>query len=705
LTAKETLHALFHPETVAVIGASASPGKIGHTVMRNMIEAGFRGKLYPVNPRGGVIEGIPALRDVAELPRGLDLAVLAVPREHVVPSMEALAGMGVRSAIVITAGFKEVGKEGYHLEQELKTLCEAHSIAMLGPNCLGMMNPAHGVNASFAAGQPRAGSIAFFSQSGALCVAILDWALGENIGFSKFISLGNKAVVDEADMLGYLDGDAQTKVILGYIENVEHGEAFLRQARAVCRNKPVIMIKSGTTAAGAKAASSHTGAIAGSDQTYTAAFHQSGVIRVADVASLFNLAQAFSTQPLPRGPNLAVVTNSGGPGILTADIADRSRLTVAELSQRTIARLQEFLPSYAAFYNPVDIVGDADAKRYRKTLDVVADDPVVHSLLVLLTPTASVEIEKTAEAVIHTARKCGKPVFACFMGKTRVARARAMLMEAGIPCYSFPEAAVRSIESMYEYYLWKHRPEPVYAEFPRDRDLALRVIREHEERREPEIVEFQAQEVLRAYGLPTPKTVLARSSDEAVAAAEEMGYPVVLKIASPHISHKSDVGGVKVNLCDAAEVVRTFKDITARAQRMRSDAYIAGCLVQEMAPPGVKEVIIGFKRDEQFGPMLMFGLGGIYVEIMKDISFKLAPLSRQNAFEIVREIKSYMLLKGLRGEKPVNFAALEEIILIMSQMALDLPQVWEAEFNPVLINHERAIVADVRMTLHLKDGA
>jgi len=703
LTVKQTLHAFFYPETVAVIGASASPGKIGHTVMTNMIGAGFRGKLFPVNPKGGTIEGMAVVRDIADLPRGLDLAVLAVPRDHVEPSIQALAGIGVKSVIVITAGFKEVGKDGYRLEQELKALCEAHSIAMLGPNCLGMMNPAHGVNASFAAGQPKAGSIAFFSQSGALCVAILDWALGENIGFSKFISLGNKAVIDEADMLGYLGGDAQTKVILGYIENVEHGEAFLRQARAVCRNKPVIMIKAGTTAAGAKAASSHTGAIAGSDQTYTAAFRQSGVIRVADVASLFNLAQAFSTQPLPRGPNLAVVTNSGGPGILTADIADRSRLTVAELSQRTIERLQEFLPSYAAFYNPVDIVGDADAKRYRRTLDVVADDPVVHSILVLLTPTASVEIEKTAEAVIHTARKCGKPVFACFMGKTRVARARAMLMEAGIPCYAFPEPAVRSIESMYEYYLWKNRPEPVYAEFPCDRELALKVVREHEARREPEIVEFQAQEVLRAYGLPTPKTVLARSSEEAVAAAVEIGYPVVLKIASPNISHKSDVGGVKVNLRDAGEVLTNFREITARAMRMRPDAYIAGCLVQEMAPPGVKEVIIGFKRDEQFGPMLMFGLGGIYVEIMKDISFKLAPLSRQNAFEIVREIKSYMLLKGLRGEKPVNFAALEEIILIMSQMALDLPQVWEAEFNPVLINHERAMVADVRMTLHLKE--
>ena len=700
---KDNLHAFFYPETVAVIGASASPGKVGHTIVSNMIEAGYKGKLYPVNPKGGEIEGLSVTTDIADLPRGLDLGVISVPRKFVVPSLEALAEIGTKAAIIITAGFKEVGKEGYHLEQDIIALCEKHDIALLGPNCLGMMNTALGVNASFAAGQPQPGSIAFFSQSGALCVAILDWALGENIGFSKFISLGNKAVLDEADMLEYLNKDEDTRVILGYIENVEHGDAFLKQARKTCLNKPVIMIKSGTTAAGAKAASSHTGAIAGSDQTYTAAFHQSGVIRVGDVATLFNLAQAFSNQPLPKGPNLAVVTNSGGPGILAADAADRSGLTMAGLSQKTIQKLQEFLPSYAAFYNPVDIIGDADAKRYRQTLDVVAEDPMVHSIMVLLTPTATVEIEKTAESVIRTARKCGKPVFACFMGKTRVAGARKMLMEAGIPCYAFPEPAVRSIETMYEYHLWKHRPEPKYAEVEGDKEVALKVIREHERRNEPEIVEFEAQEILKAYGLPTPQTTLARSSDEAVAAADEFGYPVVLKIASPDISHKSDVGGVKVNLKSADDVRSAFQDITTRAQRMRQDAYIAGCLVQEMAPPGVKEVIIGFKRDEQFGPMLMFGLGGIYVEIMKDISFKLAPLSRQDAFEIVREIKSYMLLKGLKGELPVNFTALEEIIMTMSQLALDLPQVWEAEFNPVLVNHERAIVADVRMTLHLKD--
>ncbi|WP_319471807.1 acetate--CoA ligase alpha subunit [uncultured Pseudodesulfovibrio sp.] len=702
MSAKDNLHAFFYPETVAVIGASASPGKVGHTIVRNMLDAGFKGKIFPVNPKASEIEGLAVVNDIADLPRGLDLGVISVPQQFVVPSLEALAEIGTKTAIIITAGFKEVGKDGYHLEQEIRKICEENDISLLGPNCLGMMNTSAGVNASFAAGQPGSGSIAFFSQSGALCVAILDWALGENVGFSKFISLGNKAVLDEADMLRYLNKDDATKVILGYIENVEHGEAFLREARKTSLNKPVIMIKSGTTAAGAKAASSHTGAIAGSDQSYSAAFRQSGVIRVDDVASLFNLAQAFSTQPLPKGPNLAVVTNSGGPGILTADTADRSSLTMAALSSKTIQKLQEFLPSYAAFYNPVDIIGDANAERYRKTLAVVAEDPMVHSILVMLTPTAAVEIEETAEAVIRTAQKCGKPVFACFMGKTRVRKARTMLMKAGIPCYSFPEPAVRSIETMYKYYLWKNRPEQQYAEVQGDREHALKVIREHERRSEPEIVEFEAQEILKAYGLPTPKTVLARSSDEAVAAAEEMGYPVVLKIASPDISHKSDVGGVKVDLRNAGEVMASFKDITARAQRMRRDAYIAGCLVQEMAPPGVKEVIIGFKRDEQFGPMLMFGLGGIYVEIMKDISFKLAPLSRQNAFEIVREIKSYMLLKGLKGELPINFSALEDIILTMSQLALDLPQVWEAEFNPVLVNHERAIVADVRMTLLLK---
>lgn len=697
------LQHFFYPRTVAVIGASGTPGKVGHTLMSNMMGAGYKGHLFPVNPKPGEILGLPVVTDISQLPHELDLAIISLPQKFVVPSLEQLAGIGCRSVIVITAGFKEVGKEGYLLEQRMSEICAAHDIALLGPNCLGMINAGHGVNASFSGGQPGQGSIAFFSQSGALCAAILDWALGENIGFSKFISLGNKAVLDEADMLSYLGRDDETNVILGYIENVNHGEKFLRAAEEVCRIKPVIMIKAGTTAAGAKAASSHTGAIAGSDQAYTAAFRRTGILRVDNVETLFNLAEAFSTQPLPKGPNLAVVTNSGGPGILAADAVEHSTINLAHLTPSTIERLRSFLPPYAALYNPIDIMGDANAQRYRQTLETVADDEMVHAVLTLLTPTASADIKGTAHAICDAAaRRKDKPFFACYMGKERVAPGRDILQAAGIPCYAFPEPAVESIATMYAHAQHHQTPPPEYVRLERDLPAARAVVDAALEKGQTEIVEFEAQAVLRAYRLPTPSTRLARSSDEAVAAAAAIGYPVVLKIASPHISHKSDVGGVKVNLGDEEAVRRAFADITTRAQRMRPDAYIVGCLVQEMAPKGAKEIIIGFKRDEQFGPLLMFGLGGIYVEVLKDIAFRLVPLSRRDAFEIIREIKSYMLLKGVRGEEPVNFEAIEDILLSMSQLALDLPEVWEAEFNPVLVNARRAVVADVRMTLQSK---
>ena len=699
MSLKDNIHALFAPKTVAVIGASAAPGKVGHTVVANMLEAGYKGTLIPVNPKADEILGLPVTKKIEDLPEGLDMAVIVVPVAAVVPSMEALAKRKVRSAVIITAGFKEVGKEGYALEQRLIELCTEHEIAMVGPNCLGLISTHDNNNASFAAGYPEKGSIAFFSQSGALCTAILDWALGENVGFSKFVSLGNKAVINEGNMLEYLRTDPNTSVILGYIENVEHGADFIEQAAKVTQEKPVIMIKSGTTTAGAKAASSHTGAIAGSDQAYTAAFRKTGVIRANDMATLFDLAQAFSTQPLPEGPGLCIVTNSGGPGILAADATEKSSLNMARLSNSTIDRMKEFLPPYASLYNPVDLIGDAPAERYRKTLEVVIDDPQVHSILVLLTPTASAEIVETAEAIIEVSKKTKKPIFVNYMGGMRTRPGQKMLTDAGIPCSIYPEPLIKSIETMYNYYLWRQTPAQEYPEVRRNRQKARLVINEARSKGATEVVEFQAQEVLRAYNLPTPNTGLARSSDEAVAAADKIGYPVVLKIASPQISHKSDVGGVKVNLADAEAVRNAFFDITARAQRMRPEAYIAGCLVQEMAPKGCKEIIIGFKRDDQFGPLLMFGLGGIYVEILKDIAFRLAPLGRDDAKGIIREIKSYMLLKGVRGEQPVNFQAIEDILITMSELALDFPEIVEAEFNPVLVNAEKAVVADVRITL------
>ncbi|GAB7024535.1 acetate--CoA ligase family protein [Salidesulfovibrio brasiliensis] len=699
---KPSLEPFFNPETVAVIGASATPGKIGHTVMDNMLSAGFAGRLIPVNPKGGEILGIEAVTGVADLPMGVDLAVIAVPRRFVVDTVRELGKTGCRSVIVITAGFKEVGHKGYELEQELAGVCRDAGMALLGPNCLGMINSPAGVNASFSAASPLPGDIAFFSQSGALCVAILDWARGAGIGFSKFVSLGNKALLDEADMLEYLDADPDTSVILGYIENVENGSAFLRQAAATTRNKPVIMIKSGSTAAGAKAASSHTGAIAGSDSAYGTAFRKAGVIRVRDVEALFNLALAFSEQPLPKGPNIGIVTNSGGPGILAADAAVKHGLAVSALNPRTVARLQEFLPGYAAFHNPVDIIGDADAERYAQSMEVVAEDPSVHSLLVLLTPTAVVGIEDTARSVARVAAKCNKPVFACFIGGRRVGPGREILREAGVPCYDFPAAAVESIHAMHDHAVRRNRPQPEFADIRGDVAAARAVLDESRRRGELEVVEFHAQKIAQAYGLDVPDTVLARSTEEAIEAGESIGYPVALKIASPQISHKTDVQGVVVNLKDAAEVADAFAEVTARAARMRPDAYIAGCLIQEMAPKGSREVIVGFKRDDQFGPLLMFGLGGVYVEIVKDVALRLAPLSKQDAFEIVREIRSYMLLKGIDGGPHANFDKLQDVILVMSQLAVDLPEVLEAEFNPVLVGPDRAVVADMRLTLDPK---
>ncbi len=693
----------FYPKDVAVIGASANKEKIGYAVLNNLVKS-FKGKIYPVNPKGGEILGIKVFRDISELPEAIDLAVITVPRNLVIEIMEKLALKKVKGVIIITAGFKEVGKEGYFLEEKIIDIANRNNMIVLGPNCLGMINTYADLNTTFAPLTPLKGNIAFFSQSGALGQAILDWAFGENIGFSKFISLGNKAVLNEAHMLKHLSLDKETSVILGYIENVVCGEEFLKEAKLATRRKPVIMIKSGTSAAGAKAASSHTGAIAGSDNVYQAAFEKVGIIRVFDVESLFTLAQAFALQPLPKGPNLAIVTNSGGPGIMATDACEKSKLNMARFSEQTIKLLQQSLPPFAAFYNPVDIIGDADVNRVDVALDIIGKDKNVDSILLILTPTATLapQMDEVAERIIKRAKVINKPFFVCLMGRKTVYEAQRKLIDAGIPCYNFPEPAIRCIEQMYLYMERKKAPEEKLEVFDVDKDLVKSIIDKHmcEDRSVVEIVEFEAQKILKAYGIPFPKSKLAKTSKEAAEIAEEIGFPVVLKIASKDISHKSDVGGVKVGLRSKEEVERAFIEITSRARNLRPNAYILGCLVQEMAPSGSKEVIIGFKRDEQFGPLLMFGLGGIYVEVLKDVSFKLAPVTRQEALDMIRSIRSYMILKGVRGEREANIDAIVEIILKMSQFSMDFPEITEAEFNPVLVDHNKAIVADARMVIH-----
>ncbi len=693
------MDSLFTPSSIAVVGASAVSGKIGNTILTNLQNAGYKGDLYPVNSHGEDICGLKAFKSVSDIDKTLDLAVIAVPCDAVLAVFKELIAAGVRSVIVVSAGFREVGRAGWLLEEELAGLALKHKINLLGPNCLGLINSAGGVNASFATGNPLPGSTAFFSQSGALCVAIIDWAIGAGIGFSKFVSLGNKAVINEASMLEYLGNDPATNVVLGYVENIEDGRGFMEQAVKVSMKKPVIMMKSGITPAGARAASSHTGAIAGSDQACDAAFKQSGIIRVDRLEDLFNLAKAFSCQELPHGPNLGIITNAGGPGILAADACGESNLRMPSFSSGTIAELQPKLPGYASVFNPVDLLRKADADRYRQTMKVVGQDPLINSLLVIISPSEAMNLNEVAETVANCASDIAKPVFCCLMGRKNSEEARKIFSEAGIPVYDFPKQAVRAMDSMYKYAIWKGRASRTFEVPDRDLNAAREVIDDALKAGHSELVEFQARDIVTAYGLPTPESDLARSGDEAVILAERLGFPVVLKIASPDISHKSDVNGVWLDLTSAEEVRDAFWQITARAQRLKPDAYIAGCLVQQMASKNAREVIIGFRRDDQFGPLLMFGLGGVYVDILKDISFRLAPLSIEDAADMVREIRSYMLLKGVRGSEPVDFDAITDVLIRMSCLADDFPEIYEAEFNPVLVSSEEALVADARMTI------
>lgn len=695
------LNALFTPKVVAIIGASATPGKIGNTVVQNLLDAGYKGKIIPVNPKSTEILGLPVTQNISELPQGLDLAVLTIPSKFVLGSLEELVAIGVKSAIIITAGFKEVGGEGAEMEKQIKELCEKNNVALVGPNCLGLINMNHNVNVTFAPGQPLLGKIACFSQSGALFTSILDWALGEKVGFSKFISLGNEAVLNESHVLDYLADDPDTNVIMGYMENSIDGQKFMEKAKAATRKKPVVVVKSGVSSAGAKAAASHTGSIAGADNAYSAAFKQTGIIRAESMSEFFDLAQVFSKAPLPLGPNLAIITNAGGPGIMATDACEKTVLHMAQPSPETIERLRATLPSYASFRNPMDIGGDAAAPTYRESVKEMVADKVYDAALVILTPTSTAfkDLEEITQELIDLIKTSKKPIFPCFMGKERVSVAEQMFRDADIPFFTFPEPAINSIETMYKYVEFKNSKEQHYVTPERDLEKAREIITEAVKNGDKEIVEYKAQEILKAYDMPVLASELATSADEAAAAAEKIGFPIVLKIASEQISHKSDVGGVKLGLADAEAVRDAYIEVTERAARMRPDAHISGCLIQEMVPKGCKELIIGFKRDAQFGPLLMFGLGGIYVEILKDISFRLAPLSKEDAHNIVKEIKTYKLLAGVRGEKSINFEALEDVLLKVSQLAVDFPELTEADFNPLMINNERAFAADVRLAL------
>lgn len=690
----------FRAQSIAVVGASRSPGKIGYDLLKNIVQYGYDGTVYPINPAASEIFGKKAYPSLIDVPGEIDLAVIVVPPMNVLEIIGQCGARNIDSAIIISAGFRESGTDGLKLEHELIIKAKQAGVRFIGPNCLGIIDTYSKINASFAAGMPAQGSIGFFSQSGALCLAVLDRALPDGIGFSKFISMGNKADITDTDIMLALSEDDHTKVILGYIEGLSDGRKFMEVARMVSRKKPVIILKSGITTSGAKAASSHTGALAGREAAFDAAFKQSGVIRAHTLNELFNFAIAFAHQPVPRGPNVAIITNSGGPGILTADACDKSNLQLIPLHKEYVDELRTFLPAVASFYNPIDILGDSGADRYEKTLITVLKDERINSVMVLLTPTAVIDVEATAQALINVARMIDRPILTSFMGKMRVEASARLLLKNGIPNYSYPEEMVTSLNAMYRYHLWLQKPERHFTATGEYREKAAHIFKKAQEENRDRLYELEVHDVLHAYGFPQPKSLFARTPGEAIFAAGEIGFPVVMKIVSPQISHKSDIGGVKINLNTKRDVKNAFFDITTRVRNILPSAHIEGVLIQEMVPKG-KEVIMGITSDPQFGHLIMFGMGGIYVEVLKDVAFRIAPLSREDAHEMIRETKSFPLLRGVRGEAEVDIEAIEHALLVLSQMASDFPRIVEADINPLLVKDrgEGLVAIDARFTI------
>jgi len=699
---------ILSPKSIAVVGASSRPGSLGLAVFKNLIDGGYQGILYPVNPKAKAVHGVKAYPSVTDIPDEVDMSVLIVPSEQVEPIIEESANKGIRGCIVITAGFKEVGGHGVELEKRVRAAAKAHNIRMLGPNCLGAANtnPTVRMNATFARKMPNTGNIALVSQSGAMCVAVLDYAAGRNMGFSKFVSIGNKADVNEIDLLRYLKDDPDTRVIIMYLEDISDGHAFIEVARDITLTvgKPILALKVGRSAEGARAAASHTGSLAGSDTAYDAIFMQGGIQRVEGVNELFNYALAFSSQPLPKGNRIAIVTNSGGPGIMATDALIRPGITLAQLSDKTKAELRAKLPPTASVANPVDVIGDADAKRYEAAIRSTLEDENVDGAIVILAPAATTEIMETARIVPRISNDIKKPILCSFMGLVDVSEGVRYLEKNGIPSFPFPEDASRTMAATVRY------ADSLKPHKDRRREV-FRLLEDHEKaaaaiawrlsgRRDYFMTEKEAHELLSCYGFPLLKSVLVKETAGIKEGCRDVGFPLVMKLDSPDILHKSDAGGVRVGITSIEEAEKVFGEIIESARRYRPSAMIRGILFQEMAKEGV-EVILGSTRDPRFGPICMFGLGGIFVEAMKDVTFRLAPMWETSAENMIKSIKAYRVLQGIRGKPPADIKAAKLCILRLSAMVSNHPEIAELDINPLIVYPEGqgCVVADARIIL------
>lgn len=694
------LEPFYCPTSVAVIGASRDETKLGHAVLKNLLECGYEGRIHAINPKGGTILGVQAYPSVKEVPGEVDLAVIVIPDRLVASALEECGQKGVNGVVVITAGFREMGGEGLQKERELVDIVKRYDMRMLGPNCLGVIDTICPLNATFARGMPVRGEIAMMSQSGALLMAIHDWAIGEGIGFSRFVSLGNKADIDENDLLKLWDDDPYSKVIVAYLEGITDGAEFMRIADHVGRETPIVAIKAGTSQAGARAVSSHTGTLAGSERAYDAAFKQVGITRADSVEELFQYALAFAQAPPIEGDSIAVVSNAGGAAIMATDALDRAHLRLASFQRETIELLQGELPPGSNALNPVDVRGDADAERYRFALDAVLRDENVHGVIAILIPQAVTKVDETAQIIAHVVHQHEKPVVACFMGKNTAKIGVEILRGERIPNYSYPEPAVDAMRAMVERWRWLARPAREIEAFDVRRDDVEEAFASVRAEGRLKVGDAEARRIMEAYGIKIPRSELARNPDEAVSIAERIGYPVVMKIASPDILHKTDIGGVKLNLRGASDVRDAFDLLMYRAQRYMPQADVWGAQVQDMVPQG-REVIIGINRDPQFGPLLVLGLGGIYVEVLKDVSFRIAPIARWEAEEMINELRSSALLRGIRGEQPADLEAIIDCMLRVSQLAVDFPEIVELDINPLMVQDEGkgAVAIDMRLVL------